>query len=411
MEILLPSPISCQDWPQQVEYLAKEAPTAPFDPLLLDFVHTVSLRIMNSKKIRKQPELIALAYWMRKSHVYQIMQEYRQYYRHSTPLPRGVVLHIVPTNVDSIFMYSWLLALLTGNANIVRLSSRSQVQLQPLLELLNDLLLDERFAPIRNRNIILSYGHEDEITKILSSYCQVRVIWGGDQTISHIRSIPLPPAAVEIPFADKFSWCALQAEKILAAPADEYTQLLEQFFNDAFWFNQNACSSPRLIAWVGDDPTIYAAKQRFWDGLKVIIEKKQVMQDSASRINRMVCGYRLAAQGIANSISSESADHPYRVHIREITPELRQQHPGNGVFWETEVNKLVDLLPFVSYRDQTLSVYGFSQQELCNFAARSQGRCFTRIVPIGQSLTFHYIWDGINLLTAFSRELTLPSIS
>jgi len=411
MEILLPLPPLCAKWQQQVECAANESPLLPFEPLLLDFVHEVSTQLMSSKKIRSYPELVSLAYWMRKSHIHQIMQEYRQHYRHSIPMPRGVVLHIAPTNVDSIFMYSWFLALLTGNVNIIRLSSRSQPQQHLLLELLNNIFHNEIFEPIRKRNIILSYGHENEITKTLSAHCQVRVIWGGDQTVNDIRSIPLPPDAVEVSFADKFSWCALQAEKVLAAPAPEFENLLEQFFNDAFWFNQNACSSPRLVLWVGENSTVCAAKQRFWNDFKTVLEQKKLYHDPASRINRMVCGYNLAAQGLIDSMSSANADHPYRVQIKNITADLRQQHTGNGVFLETEIMNLAEMIPYVSPKDQTLSIYGFNQQEIYDFASQLHGRGFNRIVPIGQALTFHYIWDGINLLTAFTRELTIPSLS
>ena len=410
MEILLPTSEPCQNWQFHVEQLAKEPSPIPFDQLLLDFVHAVSTQIMNSAKIRPFPELIALAFWLRKSHIRQIMQDYHQHYQQSIPQPRGLVFHIAPANLDSIFMYSWFLALLTGNANIIRLSYRRQVQIQLLLEVLNDTLNNKRFETIRKRNIILSYGHEDDITKILSAHCQVRVIWGGDQTVSHIRSIPLPPTAIDVPFANKFSWSALMATEVLAASEAEFKTLLEQFFNDAFWFNQQACSSPRLIVWVADPSTISAAKQRFWGAFKLLIEEKHLDQDAASRIDRMVCGYSLAAQGMIDAMSSSKADHPYRIHIQNITADLREQHRGNGVFLETEVMNLAEVIPFVSSKDQTLSVYGFSRQELCDFAMRLRGRGFNRIVPIGQALTFHHIWDGINLLTAFTRELTLPGV-
>ncbi len=408
MEILFPLPSVSQKWQEQVEAIAKELPLLPFEPLLLDFVRAVSTSIMSSKKIRSFPELIALAYWMRTSHIKQMMQDYQRHYRQSIPFARGIVLHIAPANVDSIFMYSWFLALLTGNINIIRLSSRNRKQLQPLLDLLNDILKDKAFESIRKRNLILSYGHDGEITKTLSAVCQVRIIWGGDQTINHIRSIPLPPNAIEIPFADKFSWCALQAENLIATPHSEVEDLLVQFYNDAFWFNQNACSSPRLIVWVGAKTAITAAKQRFWTGLETLIHQKQTEEDAARRIERMVCGYSLAAQGMVDSMSSPNAAVPYRVHVQgPITSSLRRQHPGNGIFFETEAANLTEMIPFAAHNDQTLAVYGFSQQTIQNFARQLQGRGFNRIVPIGQALTFHPIWDGINLLTALTQELTI----
>lgn len=408
MEILLPIPTNQnQEWQQQVYSLATQPCLIPFDPILRQFVQTVASELMSAPQIRNYPELAALAYWMRKAHIQQLMQDYHYYYQNSVALPRGVVLHIAPTNVDSIFMYSWFLALLTGNANIIRLSPHRDKQLELLLAILSDILQRKAFEPIRSRNLIISYGHEDHITQMLSANCQVRVIWGGDETIRHIRSIPLPPNAIEIPFADKFSLCALNARRVAAASAAELATLVEHFFNDAFWFNQNACSSPRLVVWVGNEPDLVTAQRQFWQALTALLTAKGLTWEPAMRINRMVAGYSLAAQGMIDSMSSPTAELPYRVHIKRLTPTLRQQHPGNGLFFETEIAELCELIASISPKDQTLSVYGFSNQELRDFALKLHNPGLSRIVPVGQSLTFHPIWDGINLLTAFSRECTI----
>lgn len=408
MKILFPLQTNDgQTWQQQILSLANETSLSPFDPVLCDFVHTVSQALLSSPEIRPYPELVALAYWMRKTHIRQIMQDYQNHYQHSIPLPRGVVFHIAPTNVDSIFMYSWFLSLLTGNSNIIRLSPHARQQRKQLLNILNDIVEGPVFAPIRQRNIIASYGHESKITKMLSSNCQARVIWGGDETIRRIRAIDLPPQAIEIPFANKFSYCALQAQKVRTAPDEELKTLVENFFNDAFWFQQNACSSPRLVVWVGNQKDITLAKHRFWKELKTVINQKNLSWNASLRINRLVTGYSLAAQKIADSMSSDTAELPYRVHIKKMTPELRQQHPGCGIFWETDINILDELLPTVSLKDQTLTVYGFSRHKLHDFAVKLRNRGLNRIVPVGQALLFQPVWDGVNLLTAFSRECSM----
>lgn len=408
MEILLPTPeTAAQDWPQKVQVLAQQPFLPPFDPILLDFIHTVSNELMSSRQIRPYTELIAMAYWMRKSHIQHIIKMYYPHNPHSVLMPRGIVFHIAPANVDSIFMYSWFLSLLTGNSNIIRLSSRHNKAIETLLYIINSIIRQDCFEPIRRRNLILSYGHEDEITKILSENCQVRVIWGGDETIRHIRSIPLPPGATEIPFADRFSFCALQAKEVAGAPPEQLKKLAHDFFNDAFWFNQNACSSPRLVIWIGNSDDILTAKQRFWDELRIVIAEKNPGWDGPMLINRMAAGYHLAAMELTDSLSSPTAELPYRVHIKNLSPELRRQHTGNGMFFETELTNLCDLKAFISQKEQTLSVYGFCNQELRDFAKSLRRHTPNRIVPVGRALDFHPVWDGTNLLTAFCRECTI----
>lgn len=40
---------------------------------------------------------------------------------HTLRRPRGMTFHLPPRNVETIFLYSWILSFLAGNANIVRL--------------------------------------------------------------------------------------------------------------------------------------------------------------------------------------------------------------------------------------------------------------------------------------------------
>ena len=72
------------------------------------------------------------------------------------------------------------------------------------------------FAAIAERTLIVCYDHDDAVTKLLSSQCHVRVIWGGDATVRAIRSVPLSPLALEITFADRFSFAVLGRREFAA---------------------------------------------------------------------------------------------------------------------------------------------------------------------------------------------------
>ena len=54
----------------------------------------------------------------------------------------------------------------------------------------------------------------------------------------------------------------------------EFLDLISAFFNDISWFSQQACSSPRLIIWIGDTKSIEKAKDIFWKNFKDYIMKK-----------------------------------------------------------------------------------------------------------------------------------------
>jgi hypothetical protein len=176
----------------------------PFDPAVTAFIADISDSIFKNRFYRRYPELVAMAFWMRKASITRLKSDFENEKKDRLWLGRGVVFHIAPANVDTIFVYSWFLSMLMGNINIVRISSKLNESVRMLVKLINEVTNRDDFAEIRNRFLIIQYEHNDETTGYFSSMCDVRVIWGGDETIKRIRRIPLNPSAIELVFADKF---------------------------------------------------------------------------------------------------------------------------------------------------------------------------------------------------------------
>jgi len=137
------------------------------------------------------------------------------------PLSRGGALHFAPGIVDTIFLYFALLAILTGNRNVVRISSRPSPQIDLLMEVLNQLFADPAHDAVANQLLIVRYGHDDLITAALSAVCDLRVIWGGDQTVQTIRALPLRPRARDVNFPNRRSLATLSA---VLGRADRHAQ-------------------------------------------------------------------------------------------------------------------------------------------------------------------------------------------
>src|SRR5215467_11597702 len=97
-----------------------------------------------------------------------------------------------------------------------------------------------------------------------------------------------------------------------------------------------------------------------------------------------------------------------RVHLMEhASSDFRRIECGGGLFFESEVRDLNQLVPLLSERDQTLCYFGFKRSDLNNLAQSFPMRAIDRIVPIGEALSFSTVWDGNNLLQCFSREIDL----
>lgn len=406
MEILLPKKTN-RNWQKLLSQIAFAKPMKPFNARFLEFIQEISDTIMDNREFLQYPEIVTMAQWMREEHLKEIYRHYESRRQNKIWLPRGVVLHFAPSNVDSLFIYSWFLSLLVGNINIIRLSQDRSTQVKLLLAMLNSILGQAHFKTIRERNLIVSYGHEETITKELSNFCNVRVIWGGDETIRQIRAISLPPRATELVFADRFSMAAFKADAILNTPEKEIDKLAENFYNDAFLLNQKACSSAKLLFWIGEEKNINRAKEYFWSALKKVIYQKKIHWDDGVGITRMITGYRYAAEGLTDKLSTAGTQFPYRVHVRKFKDDLRELHCGGGFMLEAEKPTLMDVVDLITLKDQTLAVYGFSKDELEEFAWQLGGYGIDRIVQIGQALNFQVVWDGYDMLTYFTREVTV----
>jgi Acyl-CoA reductase (LuxC) len=390
---------------------AKKLPVwSPFDARAMAFVGRFSQRLLMHSRIRSFPELAALGHWFRPARLRDMAKAHPAEEQLWVRRGRGLAFHVAPANVDSVFMYSWLLSLLAGNVNWVRVSQKTSAQLDILLEVLREVLQEAVGEAVNGRFVLMTYPHDANITAALSNACMVRVVWGGDETVAAMRAIPLSPTAVEICFPDRFSAASLRADVVLHASDTELQNLAGKFYNDAFWFAQQACSSPRLLAWVGSESECTQAQHRFWEAVRSAIARKDAENTPAMNMARLGAAFEMAAQGIAKlAIDGSVANFPSRLVLEtQLSSTVKHLHCGNGLFLEMNLSHLQNLAPQLSAKEQTLAVYGFSRHELLDFVDALPARAVDRIVPIGEALSFDAVWDGVDLLDFYTRQISLP---
>lgn len=150
--------------------------------------------------------------------------------------PLGVLTHIMPGNALGLSLLATIEGLLSGNLNIVKLSSRESDFSIKAFELLNKVDSD-----IAKRIIVLKISSKDEaiMDKILSISDGVSA-WGGDSTIASIRN-KLPTQTRLIPWGHKISLAYVSQQGIT-----NESQLHKLAF-DVVNNEQQACSSPQTI--------------------------------------------------------------------------------------------------------------------------------------------------------------------
>lgn len=362
--------------------LAGGAAAEPFHNSVVEASIDFSQRIFHDPEARGYPELLALAYWMRKTEMIRLTAQFRSLQLdHRVLTPRGLVFHLPPRNVDTIFVYSWLLAVLTGNRNVVRLSPQRSESTGILVRLLRETLAAAA-DPASSGTTIISYGHEQEPTAMLSALCDARVIWGGDQTVETIRCSPLAPHAKEITFPDRYSLSAIRADTYAGLAEEKRDYLAEQFFNDSFWFDQLACSSPRLVVWCGTRSETRTASTDFFRRVAGCIERRRYILPASASMRKLV----YACSAILKSPVGECRRYKgLTVLGLDSLADFQRSHPGGGLFFEAHLKDLLELTDFLGRRDQTLTWFGFTPEELHALVRSLNGRAIDRVVPIGRA--------------------------
>ncbi|MEV6600224.1 acyl-CoA reductase [Actinoplanes sp. NPDC051346] len=374
------------------------------DPRVVDFLSRFARRLLAPAVARRHPELGSLGYFLRPAELSRVAARMRRG-DDTYVFPRGNVFHLPPANVDTIFVYSWALSALAGNHNVVRISSRSAGAAETVLEALNATLADADPVIGRTQRMV-TYGRDDRLTAELSAWCDLRVSWGGDAAVTAIRRHPLRPSGRDLTFPDRTSWAALSVPGWFGADPAARRAAVTGFSNDAYWFDQAACSSPRTVFLVGGDPAeAEVVREEFLTLLGEIVVDRGWAVDAAMAVEKRVHAYGLAASGAvsavgfpSNSVTSLSLTGVARAPRRWI---------GAGAFPFAHVADLGELVPAMTRQDQTVSHFGFAPADLRAFAAALAGRGVDRIVPFGAALTFSAIWDGYDLPHEFTRLTSL----
>jgi Acyl-CoA reductase (LuxC) len=106
-------------------------------------------------------------------------------------------------------------------------------------------------ASVRARTLLVRFDPSPELTAVFSNRSDIRAVWGGDAAVKEVRSVPLPPLSTELVFGDRFSMALLKSRGWLTSDAATRGRLIHGFLNDSYWFMLMACSSPRLVTWIG----------------------------------------------------------------------------------------------------------------------------------------------------------------
>ncbi len=368
----------------------------PFDGEVLEFLNDVSKPLLTNG--REYPDVVTFAFWIRKASTQSLKN---RFFREDGNLRfgRGTAFHIAPSNVAVNFAYSLAAGLLTGNANIVRLPTKRFPQAELICKAVNTVL--EQYPGLRPYICLARYDRNRDVNDLLSRLADTRIVWGGDATIAELRKSPLAPRAGEITFADRCSLAVIDSEWYLEK-ADRH-RTAQNFYNDTFLTDQNACTSPRIVVWLGERRA--EAKEAFWGALHELVKSRYEFQP-VQGIDKLVKSCLLAAGQESVQVQPRPDNLIYRVAVPALSKDLLDQTGNSGYFLEYDCGNILELRELCNDpRCQTVACIGEKGTLISLLKTGIKG--IDRVVPVGKTMDFDLIWDGYDLYERLTRLIQM----
>lgn len=368
-----------------------------FDEDICSFLNILANLIRKDSEAKRYPDIVTFGFFCRKANIEKLKKTYDEDFR----IGRGLSFHIAPSNVPINFAYSMVSGLLAGNSCIVRVSSKNFEQTNIICRLMNE-AIEISHSNIGKYITIIQYKRNQEINDYLSSLADIRVIWGGDNTIASLRKSTIPARCVEVTFADRYSLCVLYASDILKL--SNWKAIAQNFYNDTYLYDQNACTSPRLMYWIGEDGEISEAQTLFWDNIYEFTKDKYKIEPVIA-VDKLTTDYRMAIEYENIKLGKEYRNLIHRIHLNLLIENISDFVCPGGSFLEYRSKDLDALKAIVNKKYQTVSYLGGNGEKIAEWVKENGLIGIDRVVPMGKTTDFALTWDGYNLIETMSRKI------
>jgi hypothetical protein len=376
---------------------ARERLAAPFAPERVELIAGVAQALLGPKRAAASGPTAHFAFYTRRAALMKLAASFAARVPQNTlARPRGLVFHLPPQNVETVFLYSWALSYLAGNANIVRLPRQVSARMGAIVELFLGRLRQTR----DESQLFVHYPSQGGLGAKISGLSDARVVWGGDAKVAFFAPLPLRNGGKSIWFGDRFSFSTINGAALEKLEDANFQALAKKLHDDVFVFDQMACSSPHALYVVGDAATHSAAIQRLLGASALA----WTMDDPAGRvghaIGKVTAAFYAAASGHASSVTWQNTN---LTRVVAAEPKRQNIRVGGGYLSVVFVRSLADVASFIRDSDQTITYFGWDRAEVEAVAAIRTGPGVSRWAPIGRALDFDFIWDGYDIPFELTR--------
>ena len=321
--------------------------------------------------------------------------------------PRGVVSHWLANNVQLLPLYSLFLSVLCKNANILKITPENLPLMNTLIEELEKVSITYEQSSynggvITDSVVLCSFNSENTIiSNTLSQLSDFRIVWGNEDAVKGVLSLPTMAHCDTLIFGPKYSFSIIDKESI---EADNFEEMVSRAIDDITLFNQVSCSSPHVYFFeknsLGLDKIINIFKKRF-EELNKKNKLNQLPQDLCANVINARAQYYLDPD--FKVISSD--DLSWTILMND---NLGLEEPVNGrTIFVKEIDDIELVQDTITRKVQCVSFMVKNSKKREKIAKSLSYLGIDRICQVGKMHEFTIPWDGIFPLSRMVRWVSL----
>ena len=147
-------------------------------------------------------------------------------------------------------------------------------------------------------------------------------------------------------------------------------------------------------------------KNIFWKNLDTLVSNRYKIQP-VTAIDKLTNFYYQAIHIDKIMLENRKENLILRIKLSDLHNDIDCFRSHSGYFSEYHASSLMELSKIINKKYQTLSYYGFTKEYLKSFICKIEPTGIDRIIPIGRTMEFSFVWDGYELINTLSRRVEI----
>lgn len=292
--------------------------------------------------------------------------------------PRGTIAVWLPKNVSLLGPLSLILLCLTGNKIRLKASVSGNDLTAQFVEYLYSHVREGALKHhVQQHVTVHRFDRQDPLNRQWAGTAQMRIVFGSDNAVSSIESLPHPPAGIGVGFSDHVSEAWLETSQVNDATIDTLIKVFAIY-------GRGGCTSPRRVVLLDSQVNdLYDLRRRMQTRWPLAVRRDVAMHLASTNVmakqwasalgwNADIAPRNAAVIGIGEN-GEQDIDSPLFLTLHSASrDEAAASLPSN--------------IQTIGYAVQTPE-----DPQWLRLLAASRAK---RFVPIAQMHHFSHVWDG-----------------